>query len=107
MDRQIENQVRTQLRDLAGRGVDPNTIKFDWDKVKETQKDKACVTLRRRCCSGNFRARRHSGKQKGNVWTAAIGQSYRVIAMRRDNNLYWVWIGSHEDYNHVLTRTKQ
>ncbi len=25
MDRQIENQVRMQLRDLAGRGVDPST----------------------------------------------------------------------------------
>jgi len=41
IDRQIENQVRMQLRDLAGRGIDPNTIKFDWDKVKESQHDKA------------------------------------------------------------------
>ena len=41
VDRQIENQVRMQLRDLAGRGVDPNTIKLDWTKVKETQRDKA------------------------------------------------------------------
>jgi trigger factor len=40
-DRQIENQVRIQLRDLAGRGVDPNTIKLDWNKVKESQHDKA------------------------------------------------------------------
>ncbi len=40
-DKQIENQVRMQLRDLAGRGVDPNTIKLDWEKVKETQRDKA------------------------------------------------------------------
>ncbi len=40
-DKQIENQVRMQLRDLAGRGVDPNTIKLDWEKVKESQRDKA------------------------------------------------------------------
>ena len=40
-DKQIENQVRMQLRDLAGRGVDPNTIKLDWEKVKENQRDKA------------------------------------------------------------------
>ncbi len=41
LDRQIENQVRMQLRDLAGRGVDPNTIKLDWTKVKDAQRDKA------------------------------------------------------------------
>ncbi|HWF48154.1 MAG TPA: hypothetical protein VG168_14185, partial [Bryobacteraceae bacterium] len=41
VDRQIENQVRAQLRDLAGKGVDPNTIKLDWQKVKESQREKA------------------------------------------------------------------
>lgn len=41
VDRQIENQVRMQLRDLAGRGVDPNTIKLDWEKVKQSQREKA------------------------------------------------------------------
>jgi trigger factor len=41
VERQIENQVRASLRDLAGKGIDPNTIKLDWDKVKETQRDRA------------------------------------------------------------------
>ena len=41
VDRQIENQVRTQLRDLAGRGVDPESIKLDWSKIKESQREKA------------------------------------------------------------------
>jgi trigger factor len=41
VDRQIENQVRMQLHNLAGRGVDPNSIKLDWTKVKESQRDKA------------------------------------------------------------------
>lgn len=41
VDKQIENQVRLQLRDLAGRDVDPNAIKLDWAKVKESQRDKA------------------------------------------------------------------
>ena len=41
VERQIENQVRMQLRDLAGQGVDPSTIKLDWEKVKETQREKA------------------------------------------------------------------
>jgi trigger factor len=46
VDRQIENQVRTQLRDLAGKGIDPNTIKLDWEKVKENQKDRATRTVK-------------------------------------------------------------
>jgi trigger factor len=46
VERQIENQVRMQLNDLAGRGVDPNTIKLDWAKVKETQAEKATRNVR-------------------------------------------------------------
>ena len=41
VDRQIENQVRMQLRNLAGEGFDPANLKLDWQKVKETQRDKA------------------------------------------------------------------
>ena len=43
---------------------------------------------------------------KGKVWTVAVGRSYRAIARRFGNDLYWVWIGSHEDYNKVLRRLK-
>jgi trigger factor len=46
VDRQIENQVRMQLNDLAGRGIDPNSIKLDWAKVKETQQEKATRNVR-------------------------------------------------------------
>lgn len=43
---------------------------------------------------------------KGKVWTVAIGRSYRAIARRFGNDLHWVWIGSHEDYNNILRRLK-
>ena len=43
---------------------------------------------------------------KGKVWTVAIGRSYRAIARRFGNDPYWVWIGSHEDYNNALRRLK-
>jgi len=46
VDRQIENQVRMQLRSLAGQGIDPNTIQLDWDKVKESQREKAVRNVR-------------------------------------------------------------
>ena len=46
VDRQIENQVQMQVERLAGRGVDPKSIKLDWTKVKETQRDKAVRNVR-------------------------------------------------------------
>ena len=33
-------------------------------------------------------------KQKGEVWTADVGRSYRAIAYREGNNFHWFWIGT-------------
>ena len=41
VDRQIEMNLETQLRTLAAQGIDPRSIKLDWNKVRESQKDKA------------------------------------------------------------------
>ncbi len=41
VDRQIEMNVENQLRSLAAQGIDPRSIKLDWNKVRESQKDKA------------------------------------------------------------------
>ena len=46
VERQMENQVRASLRDLAGKGIDPNTIKLDWNKVKESQRDRALRSVK-------------------------------------------------------------
>jgi trigger factor len=41
VDRQIEMNVENQLRSLAAQGVDPRQLKLDWNKLKESQKDRA------------------------------------------------------------------
>lgn len=41
VDRQIKNRVETSLRAMAGEGLDPKQLKLDWNKVKESQRDKA------------------------------------------------------------------
>ncbi len=47
IDRQIENQVRAQLHELLGHGVDPEAMKkLDWQKVKEAQRDKAVRSVK-------------------------------------------------------------
>jgi trigger factor len=41
IDRQIQVNVENQLRALAAQGMDTKDLKLDWNKVKESQKDKA------------------------------------------------------------------
>jgi trigger factor len=41
VERQIKNRVEQSLRAMAAEGMDPRQIKLDWNKVKETQRDKA------------------------------------------------------------------
>ncbi len=41
VERQIRTRVENSLRAMAAEGIDPRSIKLDWEKVKETQRDKA------------------------------------------------------------------
>jgi trigger factor len=41
VDRQIENRVEQSLRTMAEQGVDLQKVKLDWNKVRETQREKA------------------------------------------------------------------
>ena len=41
VDRQIENRVEQSLRAMAAQGIDPRKLNLDWDKVKESQREKA------------------------------------------------------------------
>jgi len=41
VERQIKNRVEQSLRAMAAEGIDPNSIKLDWEKVKASQRDKA------------------------------------------------------------------
>ena len=41
VDRQIRSRVEQSLGAMAAQGIDPRSLKLDWDKLKETQRDKA------------------------------------------------------------------
>ena len=41
VERQIRNRVEQSLRVMAEQGLDPKSLKVDWEKVKETQRGKA------------------------------------------------------------------
>ncbi len=41
VERQTEAQLESQLRSLAAQGIDPRKLNLDWDKIKDSQRDKA------------------------------------------------------------------
>jgi trigger factor len=41
IERQIEMTVESRLRAAAAQGIDPRGLKLDWEKIKESQRDKA------------------------------------------------------------------
>jgi len=41
VDRQIQNHLEQRVRALTDQGVDPKSLKLDWKKFKEAQRDKA------------------------------------------------------------------
>lgn len=46
VDRQIEVDVENSMRSLAQQGIDPSQIKLDWDKVRESRRDRATREVR-------------------------------------------------------------
>jgi len=46
VNRQIENQLSRQLRQVTGRDVDLSKLDLDWTKVKETQRDPAIRSVK-------------------------------------------------------------
>ena len=41
VERQIKNRLEQRLLAMAEQGIDPRSLKLDWDKVKESQREKA------------------------------------------------------------------
>ncbi|UFH52960.1 type II toxin-antitoxin system RelE/ParE family toxin [Spirosoma sp. KNUC1025] len=41
---------------------------------------------------------------KHNLWSARVGDHFRALALREDDELYWFWIGTHEEYNKLIKR---
>jgi mRNA-degrading endonuclease RelE of RelBE toxin-antitoxin system len=36
------------------------------------------------------------------IYSVRIGLSYRALGVIEGDTIIWFWIGSHEDYNHLL-----
>ena len=38
------------------------------------------------------------------IFSARVGRHYRAVGIRQDNDIGWFWIGSHSEYDHLLSR---
>jgi mRNA-degrading endonuclease RelE of RelBE toxin-antitoxin system len=43
-------------------------------------------------------------KKIGGVWSARVGLAYRALAVEDGNDLLWVWIGTHDEYDRLIRR---
>ncbi len=36
------------------------------------------------------------------IYSVRIGLSYRALGVKQNDAIIWFWIGSHEEYNHLI-----
>ncbi len=36
------------------------------------------------------------------VYSVRVGRSWRPLGRRQNDTIYWFWVGSHEDYTHLM-----
>ncbi len=44
----------------------------------------------------------HFKKVGKNLWSARITEGYRALALKKGDDYYWFWLGSHNDYEALL-----
>lgn len=37
------------------------------------------------------------------LWSVRVGRSYRALAVEEDDRLFWFWIGSHAEYDRIVS----
>jgi mRNA-degrading endonuclease RelE of RelBE toxin-antitoxin system len=41
---------------------------------------------------------------RGEYYSARVSQQYRVLAKRKPDHMLWFWIGTHDEYEKLLSR---
>ncbi|MFB2920396.1 MULTISPECIES: hypothetical protein [Aerosakkonemataceae] len=44
----------------------------------------------------------HFKKVGKNLWSVRITEDYRALALKKGDDYYWLWIGSHDEYDALL-----
>lgn len=43
-------------------------------------------------------------KKVGKFWSARVGINYRALAVEDGEDLIWVWIGTHDEYEQMINK---
>jgi hypothetical protein len=41
-------------------------------------------------------------KKIGEVWSVRVGDHYRALGADVEGGIYWIWIGTHADYDKIV-----
>ena len=41
-------------------------------------------------------------KKVGKLWSVRVGAHYRALAVDVEGGMYWVWIGTHAEYDKIV-----
>jgi mRNA-degrading endonuclease RelE of RelBE toxin-antitoxin system len=69
-------------------------------KDLQNRADKAFELLRQSPQHPSLRLKKVKGHD--GLWSARVGQDYRVLATEEVGGLHWFWIGSHAEYDRIL-----
>ncbi len=42
-------------------------------------------------------------KHRPGLWSARVGEAYRAVAILEEDTFYWFWIGSHAEYDRLIS----
>ena len=42
-------------------------------------------------------------KKVGEVWSVRVGARYRALGTRVEGDMYWLWIGTHAEYDEIVS----
>ncbi|MDQ3129727.1 MAG: hypothetical protein M3Q99_03065 [Acidobacteriota bacterium] len=42
-------------------------------------------------------------KKIGNLWSVRVGKHYRALGLDKKDGIVWFWIGSHADYDRLIS----
>lgn len=45
----------------------------------------------------------HFKKVDKNLWSIRITINYRALAIKKGDDYYWIWIGTHDEYDNLLS----
>jgi hypothetical protein len=45
----------------------------------------------------------HFKKVGKNLWSVRITRNYRALALKKGKDFYWIWIGTHDQYEILLS----